>query len=184
MLLKGDSFNISATSPRLKRPRLFFASARRVGKRRRRRDRRQGQRQHPPRQRLPRPSGIPVRRRLVRARAARRSRRRFGHARREEAVTTRSSSSPATRTPSTSASPASIRDPHPSSPRPRARGPTLAPTLRARVGRRGRRHAQGRRGRRQQALRQRLPRPSVFPTRRRLVRAHAARRSRRRFAHA
>ena len=34
----------------------------------------------PPRQRHPRPSGIPVRRRLVRARAARRSRRRLVHA--------------------------------------------------------------------------------------------------------
>ena len=42
VLLKGDNNKIFATSPRLKRPWLFFASARRVGKRRQRRDRRQG----------------------------------------------------------------------------------------------------------------------------------------------
>ena len=52
--------------------------------------------------------------------------------RRQKAATTRSSSR-ATATTSTSASPVSIRDPHPSSPRPRARGPTLASTLRARA---------------------------------------------------
>jgi len=80
LLLEGDFNYVDATSPRLKRPWLFFASARRVGKRRRRCDRRVGQRQPPLRQRLPRPSGIPVRRRLVRARAARRSRRRFARA--------------------------------------------------------------------------------------------------------
>jgi hypothetical protein len=79
VLLKGDRNKIDATSPRLKRPWLFFASARRVGKRRRRRDRRRGQVQRPLRQRLPRPSGIPIRRRLV-PRAAGRSRRRFAHA--------------------------------------------------------------------------------------------------------
>ena len=67
VLLKGDNNKIFATSPRLKRPWLFFASARRVGRRRRRRDRRQGPLQPPHRQRLPRPSGIPIRRRLVRA---------------------------------------------------------------------------------------------------------------------
>ena len=80
VLLEANYNNISATSPRLKRPWLFFASARRVGKRRQRRDRRQGPLQPPHRQRLPRPSGIPICRRLVRARAARRSRRRFAHA--------------------------------------------------------------------------------------------------------
>ena len=89
VLLRGKYLNINrgvynkkieATSPRLKRPWLFLASARRVGKRRRRRDRRRGGRERTPRQRLPRPSGIPTRRRLVRARAARRSRRRFAHA--------------------------------------------------------------------------------------------------------
>ena len=81
VLLKGSYNKIFATSPRLKRPRLFFASARRVGRRRRRRDRRRrGRLQLALRQRLPRPSGIPIRRRLVRARAARRSRRRFAHA--------------------------------------------------------------------------------------------------------
>ena len=42
VLLEANYNNISATSPRLKRPWLFFASARRVGKRRQRRDRRQG----------------------------------------------------------------------------------------------------------------------------------------------
>ena len=89
VLLRGKYLNINrgvynkkieATSPRLKRPWLFLASARRVGKRRRRRDRRRGGRERTPRQRLPRPSGIPTRRRLVHARAARRSRRRFAHA--------------------------------------------------------------------------------------------------------
>jgi len=80
VLLKGDRNKIDATSPRLKRPWLFSASARRVGKRRRRRGRRRGRLQQALRQRLPRPSGIPVRRRLVRARAARRSRRRFARA--------------------------------------------------------------------------------------------------------
>ena len=77
VLLKGDNNKIFATSPRLKRPWLFFASARRVGTRRRRRDRRRGQQEPPPRQRLPRP----------------------------------------------------YRDPHPSSPRPRARGATPVSTL-------------------------------------------------------
>ena len=80
VLLEGNYNAIDATSLRLKRPWLFLASARRVGKRRRRRDRRRGRRQLPLRQRLPRPSGIPIRRRLVRARAARRPRRRFARA--------------------------------------------------------------------------------------------------------
>ena len=80
LLLKGNYNKVDATSPRLKRPWLFLASARRVGLRRRRRDRRRGQVQPPLRQRLPRPSGILMRRRLVRARAARRPRRRFAHA--------------------------------------------------------------------------------------------------------
>ena len=80
LLLTGNYNKVDATSPRLKRPWLFFASARRVGLRRRRRDRRRGRRQPPLRQRLPRPSGIPIRRRLVRARPARRLRRRFAHA--------------------------------------------------------------------------------------------------------
>ena len=80
VLLKGAWNKIDATSPRLKRPWLIFASARRVGNRRRRRDRRRGRLQQPLRQRLPRPSEFPTRRRLVRARAARRSRRRFAHA--------------------------------------------------------------------------------------------------------
>ena len=79
VLLEANYNNISATSPRLKRPWLFFASARRVGRRRRRRDRRQGPLQPPHRQRLPRPSGIPFSRRLV-PRAAGRSRRRFARA--------------------------------------------------------------------------------------------------------
>ena len=80
VFLEANYNKVDATFPRLKRPWLFLASARRVGRRRRRCHRRQGQIQHPLRQRLPRPSGIPVRRRLVRARAARRSRRRFAHA--------------------------------------------------------------------------------------------------------
>jgi len=80
VFLEGRYNKVDATSPRLKRPWLFFASARRVGTRRRRRDRRGWPRKPPRRQRLPRPSGIPTRRRLVRARAARRSRRRFVHA--------------------------------------------------------------------------------------------------------
>ena len=70
---------------------------------------------------------------------------RLSAARRQKAATTRSSSR-ATPTSSTSASPASIRDPHPSSPRPRARGPTLASTLRARIGRRRQGHAHRRQG--------------------------------------
>ena len=171
VLLKGDNNVIDATSPRLKRPWLFLASARRVGKRRRRCHRRRGLQEHHQGQRLPRPSEFPIRRRLVRARAARRSGPRFARARREDSVTTRSSSSPATRTSSRSASPASIRDPPPSSPRPRARGPTLASTLRARAGQRRRGHAHRQVRQREPPRGQRLPRPSGIPLRRRLVRA-------------
>ena len=80
VILLANYNKVDATSPRLKRPWLFFASARRVGKRRRRCDRRRRLRKPPLRQRLPRPSGIPTRRRLVRARGARRWRRRFAHA--------------------------------------------------------------------------------------------------------
>ena len=111
VLLEANYNNISATSPRLKRPWLFFASARRVGKRRRRRDRHQGQLQLPLRQRLPRPSGIPVRRRLVQARARPDARVDASRTRREVRAPTRSRRTRASPATSTSASPASIRDP-------------------------------------------------------------------------
>ena len=55
VLVKGDFKTFDATSPRLKFPWLFFASARRVGRQGRRRDRRRGLQQLPLRQRLPRP---------------------------------------------------------------------------------------------------------------------------------
>ena len=58
VLVEANYNIVHVNFPRLKLPRLFFSSACRVGRRRRRRDRRQARRlQLPPCQHLPRPSG-------------------------------------------------------------------------------------------------------------------------------